>query len=224
MRVVGELGVRQSNAAQRGQRRTASAIEANHSRSWLARIVAAEVQAVGEQVELALLDAVFHVAAGAVDLLVQALWLGILAAERGDDEARVGRTCRPFGLGNDPTLAAPAVASTIESVNRRAGWPVVLPSSSAAPSFAGNLGDKPLVLRPGQRETRPCWPRTNSSEHRGQTPTLGARRNTHLRPAGADLGDNARGLLDRPGGRVDVAQRHALPPTDAGHLSMYSGR
>jgi len=42
--------------------------------------------AVGEQVGLAFLDPVLHVAAGAIDLLVKTPCVGLLYAERGDDE------------------------------------------------------------------------------------------------------------------------------------------
>src|SRR5271169_5819762 len=66
--------------------------------------------AVGEQIELTLFDAVFHVAAGAVDLLVERLRRGVLTTQRGDDNARVGGARGPLGLGNDAALAAPAVA------------------------------------------------------------------------------------------------------------------
>src|ERR1700747_846044 len=56
------------------------------------------------------LDAVFHVAAGAVYLLVERPWFRVLSAERGGDKARVGGTRGPFRLGHDAARAAPAVA------------------------------------------------------------------------------------------------------------------
>src|SRR5215510_4005583 len=43
-------------------------------------------------------DAIFHVAAGAVDLLVEPLRRGVLAAQRGDDKARIGHAGGPLGL------------------------------------------------------------------------------------------------------------------------------
>jgi hypothetical protein len=55
----------------------------------LARIVDGR-GAIGKEIELALLDPVLHVAAGAVDLLVEVLSLARFARERGDDEARIG--------------------------------------------------------------------------------------------------------------------------------------
>src|SRR5207237_6892029 len=58
---------------------------------------------------ISFLDAVLHLAAGAIELLVEMARLMLLAAERGDDKARVGRALGPFGLGDDPALAAPAV-------------------------------------------------------------------------------------------------------------------
>src|ERR1700731_5282528 len=54
--------------------------------------------AVGEQVELAFLDAVLHVAAGAVDLLVEMTGLVCGTRQGGHDKARVGVAAGPFGL------------------------------------------------------------------------------------------------------------------------------
>ena len=65
--------------------------------------------AVSVEVELAFFDAVFHVAAGAVNVLVESSRAGLTALERGDDEARVGFALRPLRLGDDATAAAPAV-------------------------------------------------------------------------------------------------------------------
>src|SRR5208283_3966198 len=65
--------------------------------------------AVGIKVELAFLDAVLHVAAGAVDVLVEFSRAGLCALERGDDEARIGLVLCPLRLGDDAAPAAPAV-------------------------------------------------------------------------------------------------------------------
>ena len=65
--------------------------------------------AVGVEVELAFLDAVFHLAAGAVELLVEVAGLVLLARQRGDDKPRIGFAPCPFRLADDPALAAPAL-------------------------------------------------------------------------------------------------------------------
>ena len=65
---LGELGVGQAEAAQRVDQHVGH--DENHSRSWLARIVAV-LGAVGEQLELLFLDAVLHLATRAVELLVE---------------------------------------------------------------------------------------------------------------------------------------------------------
>src|SRR6516165_12774942 len=61
------------------------------------------------EVELAFLDAVFHLAAGAVELLVEVAGLVLLARQRGDDKPRIGFAPCPFRLADDPALAAPAL-------------------------------------------------------------------------------------------------------------------
>src|SRR6185437_10926443 len=68
--------------------------------------------AVGIQIELAFLDAVFHIAASAVDVLVEVPRRRLGPLQRGDDEARIGLALGPLGLGDDATPAAPAVDRT----------------------------------------------------------------------------------------------------------------
>src|SRR5258708_40100131 len=65
--------------------------------------------AVGIQIELAFLDAVFHIAAGAIDVLVEVARRRLGTLQRGDDEARIGLALGPLGLGDDATPAAPTV-------------------------------------------------------------------------------------------------------------------
>ena len=67
-------------------------------------------RAVGEQVELALLDAVLHIAALAIQVLVEAPGVVRAGGERGDDKARTGLVMDPFRLADDAAFAAPAVA------------------------------------------------------------------------------------------------------------------
>lgn len=63
---------------------------------------------VGKHIELTFLDAVFHLAAGAVGFLVEMPCLGFLRLERGDDKAGIGLALCPFRLADDTALPAPA--------------------------------------------------------------------------------------------------------------------
>src|SRR3954452_86108 len=65
--------------------------------------------AVCEQVQLAFLDTVLHLAAGAVDPLVQPPGVDLDRWQRGDDEARIGLALSPFSLADDAANAAPTV-------------------------------------------------------------------------------------------------------------------
>src|SRR6202034_611480 len=84
-------------------------------------------RAVGKQVELALLDAVLHIAARAVDLLVELPRTDLAPLQRGD-EARIGLAAGHLGLADDPALAAPTVqrgvAEERKSLKQRAVLPV----------------------------------------------------------------------------------------------------
>lgn len=81
-----ERGVGQREAAQGGHQ------DVGHGGEPQAQLVGAHgdgAGAVGEEVELALLDAVLHVAAGAVDALVEGAGADLGGGQRGDDEAGV---------------------------------------------------------------------------------------------------------------------------------------
>src|SRR5436309_10295418 len=77
--------------------------------------------AVGIKVELTLLDAVFHLTAGAVELLVEVAGIVFLAPQRGDNKPRIGFACGPFRLAHDPPFPAPAVAGSPAEILEAAG-------------------------------------------------------------------------------------------------------
>ena len=62
--------------------------------------------AVGEQVELAFLDAIFHLAALAIEVFAEAAGVILAGAERGDDETRLRLAVGPFGPGDDAARGA----------------------------------------------------------------------------------------------------------------------
>jgi hypothetical protein len=103
------------------------------------------VEVVGIEVELALLDPVLHVAARAVDLLVQALGLAFVASERGDHETGIGFSLRPLGLSHDPAPPAPGPArrplEALEAVLHPAGTSVL---GGDQIKLGLDLGDEPL--------------------------------------------------------------------------------
>ena len=142
-RGAGELGVGEADAAQGTQQHI------GHRGEPQAQLVGAyrrRRSTVGKQIELTFFDAVFHVAAGAVDLLVERLRCGVLGTQRSDDKPRISRAAGPFRLGYDPAMAAPAVArrpgKLLEAARRLAGRFAVLLGRG---EFVGNLGGEPLV-------------------------------------------------------------------------------
>src|ERR1700747_949118 len=80
---------------------------------------------VGVEIELALLDAVFHLAAGAIELFIEVASLVFLSCQRSDDKARIGLAASPFRLGDNSPFAAPAVAGppgeVLEATGRSRG-------------------------------------------------------------------------------------------------------
>jgi hypothetical protein len=115
-------------------------MEANPSRNWLARIVAALVRPHPTQQSCrALLDPVLHLATGAIHPLVERASIRSGGLQWGDDEAGIGTALaaarHPLGLGDDAPAAAPAVARRPAEVGEAAGGP------------AGGFG---VVLGPGE--------------------------------------------------------------------------
>jgi hypothetical protein len=109
--------------------------------------------AVGIEVELTFLNSVLHVAAGAVDLLIQILRLAFIASERGDHETGIGFSSRPLGLGHDPALPAPGSARHPYEALEVALHPAATsPFGSDYINLYLDLGDERLVLGQSERE------------------------------------------------------------------------
>src|SRR6195256_6078376 len=140
---VGEAGRGESNAAQRADQ------DIGHGGQPEPQLVGAHGVgggSVGEQIELTFFDTVFHLAAGAIELLVERAGLMVVSLQRGDDKARIGPAfqcrqvdvadpdgfllapglCRaltfgcgrdhPLGLADDTALPAPALARPVLEV------------------------------------------------------------------------------------------------------------
>src|SRR5207244_152286 len=153
---------------------------------------------VGKELELRLLDAVLHLPAGAVELLVERLGLPLFAAERGDDEARVGFVGNVLGLADHPTPAAPALERRVAKLPEH---------PCRAPRTGGLLFS--LVQRrrePPLQALIACQPKDVihrillAPEHQllaGKT-RIRPQDDAHARPAGADLSDEPLDFLPRP--------------------------
>lgn len=116
---LGQLGLLESQATQGAQQDVGEGAEVEPDLIGQQGVGAG---AVGEQVELLLLDPILHLAAGAVEIFVESPCIGCLAAERGDDIARIGSLGEMLGLDHDPARAAPAVArAVVEFIEHPAG-------------------------------------------------------------------------------------------------------
>ena len=163
--------------------------------------------AVGIEIELAFLDAVFHLAAGAVELLVEVAGLVHLAPQRSDDKPRIGFAAGPFRLGDDPTLAAPTlerppseVFGSAAPASRRVGS-----ARAAARSSVSDLGVEARVLGQAEQEVDAVILAPRHERVAGEA-RIGAQQDARLGPAPADLGDDPRRLLDAAGTGVDVGR------------------
>jgi hypothetical protein len=110
---LGKLRERQTDAAQRAEQYVG---HRGKPEPQLVGLHGRGGRAVGEQVELALLDAVFHLAAGTVDLLIEMPCANLARCERRDNKARVGLAAGDFGLADDAPFAAPTVTCAVSEV------------------------------------------------------------------------------------------------------------
>src|ERR1700731_3025913 len=80
---------------------------------------------IGEQIELTFLDAVLHLAASAIDLLIEVLAGYFSGVQRRDDKPWIGVATSNLGLADDATPAAPTVQrrphKVFEATRRLAG-------------------------------------------------------------------------------------------------------
>ena len=109
-----------------------------------------------------------------------------------------------LGLADAPPLAGPAVARPIAELRVAAGrFPGCAASASAWSEFGGDLRDQPRVVGQAEHEVDPVGLAPAHQRLAGEA-RVGAEQDAHPRPAGADLGDEARHLFQRPGTAIDV--------------------
>ena len=107
--------------------------------------------AVGEEVELLLFNPVFHLAAGAIEVLVKGAPTDLAGLERGDDGTGVQTLGQPFRLGHDPAPARPALQrAMIEIPEGTLGFSAFRAARFELRQFVYNLCLKALVA--GQAE------------------------------------------------------------------------
>ena len=99
--------------------------------------------AVGEQIQLLLLDPVLHVPAGTVESVVERLRV---ALERGDHVARVGAPAGVFELGNHPAGPIPGTGPVVDVGEPAHLLPGVLKGLGGQSLRLGGKRVQPIVL------------------------------------------------------------------------------
>src|SRR5918997_1579558 len=159
---------------------------------------------VSKEVELAFLDAVLELAAGAVDILVEPAGVARSRAQRGDDEARVGAAVRPLGFGDDPASAAPAVVRRPPELLEAARRLVC----GTARGFDGRQLLDDLRLEPcvtsQAEDIVDAVTLAPAHQRLAGKAAVGTQHDLHPAPPGPDLPDDTLDLLDRPGRGIDV--------------------
>ena len=108
------------------------------------------------------LNPVLHVAAGAVDLLIEKTAVGLGLAQRGHDEPRIRLALGPFRLADHPAPARPAVERRIAEVLAAAGGlharSCSISSACRARVPAGSASICPLPARSRCAKPEACPP------------------------------------------------------------------
>ena len=187
---AGELGVAQADAAQRLEQHIG---EGREPQPELVGAHGGRRGAVGEQIELLLLDPVLHLAAGAVDVLVQGARVdraGAAARSRRSAGWRPWAGARPWR----PPGAAGSSCRACARRSRRSGGPG-RPGPSSRPRPRPNLraigADQALVAREAEDVIDAVRLAPGHQLVAGKA-RIGAQQDLHPRPARADLGDDAR--------------------------------
>src|SRR5215831_8251594 len=149
-RGVGKVRLIQADATQGAQQHV------GHRRKPQAQLVSSHGSGrgtIGIKIELALFDPVLHIAAGTVDRLIKIARFALGTCERGNDEARIGVAVRPLSFGDNPALAAPALARPPLELLETPCWLAgTLAFLLDGRELTGDLGIKPIVL--GQSEDK----------------------------------------------------------------------
>ena len=166
---------------------------------------------VGEQVELLLLYSVLHVAAGAVQILVERPGADLPHGQAGDHEARVraAQSRQHLRLAHHASAPAPARQRPVPEVPEPARRPARRHAAAPrTPHLARDLPDKPRVAGNAEHvvhRVRLAPGHDRLAAEAGIPP----HQDPHLRPRLADLRDDPDQLVKRALRRVDVRRPQA---------------
>src|ERR1700735_2346471 len=145
-----------------------------------------------------------HLAAGAIDLLVEVTGLGFFAWERGHDKARIALAPGPFRLGDDPARAAPAIERRPDEVLEAAsGFAGARGFGLGRGQLRRDLGNEPGVARQPEQVIDLVGLAPHHQVFAAE-PGIGPQQDAGARPLPADLGHEAGNLVHRAGGCIDV--------------------
>ena len=162
--------------------------------------------AIGKQIQLLLLDAVFHLTAGTVSLLIEGLSGVVVGRQGGDHEAEIGSSVQHFGFGYHPTLAGPALQGAVAKVGEDSDRLLKLVCEGFGLGQLRADGHFQAGIA-GQTEQivhlillTPCHQRLSGKAG------VGPQQDLDLRPHTAQAGDDALDLLKGTGGGIDVGR------------------
>ena len=153
-------------------------------------------------------DPVLHLAAGAVDLLVEILGLALVAPQRGDHKAGIGFPLRPLCLGHDAAPAAPAPPRHPHQALKREAAAHRLLRHGGEIKLAA-ISRQAARCAPTPNGSRPHWPRTRPSDRPAQSPKS-AHADANLRPTDAEICATMRAISSTAPSAASRRKRAAL--------------
>jgi len=160
--------------------------------------------AISKQVELLFLDAVFHLSASTVDLLIEGL-SGIVASRQGgDDEAGVGAAGQDLGFGHHAALAGPALLGAIGEVGEEADRLLLLVEEGLGLSHLGGDGVLQAGVTGQAEQIVDLMLLTPPHQLFPGKAGVGPQQDLDLRPDTPQAGDDALDVVEGIGGGIDV--------------------
>ena len=157
-----------------------------------------------EQVELLFLDAVFHLPAGTVDLLIEGLSGIVTRRQGGDDEAGVGAAGQDLGFGDHAALTGPAFLSAVGEVGEESDGLLLLVEEGLGLSQLGGDGVLEAAVAGQAEEIVDLIVLTPPHQFFSGKAGVGPQQDLDPGPDPPQVGDDALDVHKGLGGGIDV--------------------
>ena len=160
----------------------------------------------GRQIQLLLLDAVFHLTAGTADLLIGGLSGVVPGRQRGGHEAGIGTSGQQLDFGHHPPVAGSTVEGGVAKVLKEPDRLLMPVREGIGLGQLGADGGFEAGIAGQAEQIVDLMVLTPSHQLLSGKAGVGPRQDLDMGPLAAQSGDDALDLLQDAGGGVDVGR------------------